>query len=408
MDGILIGYARCSTAGQDLRAQRTALKRLGVPNDRIYTDKGYTGRNRHRPGLREALAACREGGTLVVAKLDRLGRSAVDLRAIADELEAKGTRLNIGGSVHDPTDPTGKLLSKGQNVSLPGDVQQIDVVLGWAESGVEVDASALLLNTGGKVRSDSDFVFYNQPESADGSVRFLGVSATEEGAQARIAIDLAVVPTDVHSVALVGSVDAGAFGDLGKLALRVVDGAGHTLAEHVTADATTESAFVFGEVYRRNDQWKVRAVGQGWASGLVGLATDFGVDIDDAPDSDVTMSVAEQPTAAATSPEDAAPLSEPSQPAAATKEKARGVRTAKRAVKKSKPIEFTLAENDAWQRRGCSRLRVSAPVRSRNDARRRHWWRLRRPYGPSRGRCAPGWAPGRGIRRLCRGAVRAR
>ncbi|MFF3182174.1 recombinase family protein [Rhodococcus pyridinivorans] len=109
MDGILIGYARCSTAGQDLRAQRTALKRLGVPDDRIYTDKGYTGRNRHRPGLREALAACREGDTLVVTKLDRLGRSAVDLRAIADELEAKGTRLSIGGSVHDPTDPTGKL-----------------------------------------------------------------------------------------------------------------------------------------------------------------------------------------------------------------------------------------------------------------------------------------------------------
>ncbi|MGW0020962.1 recombinase family protein [Rhodococcus sp. NPDC003382] len=109
MDGILIGYARCSTRGQDLRAQRTALKRLGVADDRIYTDKGYTGRNRERPGLREALAACRTGDTLVVAKLDRLGRSAVDLRAIADELEAKGTRLNIGGSIHDPTDPTGKL-----------------------------------------------------------------------------------------------------------------------------------------------------------------------------------------------------------------------------------------------------------------------------------------------------------
>ncbi|MEE2059881.1 TerD family protein [Rhodococcus artemisiae] len=241
------------------------------------------------------------------------------------------------------------MLSKGQNLSLRADVQQIDVVLGWAESGVEVDASALLLNADGKVRSDSDFVFYNQPESADGSVRFLGVSATAEGAQARIAIDLAVVPADVHSVALVGSVDAGAFGDLGKLALRVVDGAGHTLAEHVTADATTESAFVFGEVYRRSDQWKVRAVGQGWESGIVGLATDFGVDIDDAPDSDVTMSVAEQTTAAAESPEDAAPLSEPAEPAAAPKEKARGVRTAKRVVKKSKPIEFTLAENDAWQ-----------------------------------------------------------
>ncbi|MFZ2175676.1 MAG: recombinase family protein [Rhodococcus sp. (in: high G+C Gram-positive bacteria)] len=106
---MMIGYARCSTRGQDLRAQRSALKRLGVEPERIYTDKGFTGRNRDRPGLREALAACREGDTLVVVKLDRLGRSAVDLRAIADELEAKGTRLNIGGSIHDPSDATGKL-----------------------------------------------------------------------------------------------------------------------------------------------------------------------------------------------------------------------------------------------------------------------------------------------------------
>lgn len=109
MTGILVGYARCSTQGQDLRAQRTALKRLGVDPDRIYTDKGYTGRNRDRPGLREALAACRAGDQLIVAKLDRLGRSAVDLRAIADELEEKKVLLNIGGSIHDPTSPTGKL-----------------------------------------------------------------------------------------------------------------------------------------------------------------------------------------------------------------------------------------------------------------------------------------------------------
>ncbi|WP_024793414.1 recombinase family protein [Tomitella biformata] len=109
MDGMLVGYARCSTQGQDLRAQRTALTRLGVVPERIYTDRGFTGRNRDRPGLREALAACRAGDTLIVTKLDRLGRSAVDLRGIADELEAKGTRLSIGGSIHDPADPTGKL-----------------------------------------------------------------------------------------------------------------------------------------------------------------------------------------------------------------------------------------------------------------------------------------------------------
>jgi stress response protein SCP2 len=240
------------------------------------------------------------------------------------------------------------MLSKGQNLSLAADVEQVDVVLGWTESEIEVDVSALLLNVDGQVRSDADFVFYNQPESSDGSVRFLGTSATEEGAQARVAIALSAVPEDVNVVALAGSVATGNFGDLGKLALRVVDGSGHTLAEYVTADATTESAFVFGEVYRRNDQWKVRAVGQGWASGLVGLATDFGVDIDDEPEPDVASSGVEE-AAAVAPPADTLVVEQGRATVTPEKMKTRGVRTAKRTVKKSKPIEFTLAENDAWQ-----------------------------------------------------------
>jgi DNA invertase Pin-like site-specific DNA recombinase len=103
-----IGYCRCSTDEQDLTAQRQALEALGA--ERIYTDHGLTGRNRDRPGLREALAAVRAGDTLVVPKLDRLGRSVPDLRAIADELLAKDVTLQIGGAVHDPTDPVGRLL----------------------------------------------------------------------------------------------------------------------------------------------------------------------------------------------------------------------------------------------------------------------------------------------------------
>lgn len=248
------------------------------------------------------------------------------------------------------------MLSKGQNLSLPADVEQIDVVLGWTESDVEVDASALLLNADGKVRSDADFVFYNQPESTDGSIRYLGTSGTEEGAQARIAIDLSAVPDDVHTVALAGSVAAGQFGDLGKLALRVVDGAGHTLAEYVTADATTESAFVFGEVYRRNGDWKVRAVGQGWDSGLAGLATDFGVDIDDDPDPEPAETAdapsdRENSDAAVPANSDTPQLVPelPTTPVAPRKATTRGVRTTKRAVKKSKPLVFGLAEQDTWQ-----------------------------------------------------------
>ncbi len=107
---MLIGYARVSTDGQDLTAQRDALAELGVDPGRVYVDHGLTGTNRDRPGLRQALAACRTGDTLVVTKLDRLARSLPDARAIADELTAGQVKLNLGGSVHDPTDPVGRLL----------------------------------------------------------------------------------------------------------------------------------------------------------------------------------------------------------------------------------------------------------------------------------------------------------
>ncbi|MFE7741166.1 TerD family protein [Nocardia sp. NPDC057455] len=252
------------------------------------------------------------------------------------------------------------ILAKGQNVSLPDDAVRIDVVLGWTEAEIEIDASALLLRADGKVGCDGDFIFYNQPESPDGSVRFLGTSATEEGAQARIAIDLSTVPDTVRTVALAGSVGAGTFGQLGKLAFRVVDGAGHSLAEYVTADATSESAFVFGEVYRRGAQWKIRAVGQGWDSGLAGLAADFGVDVDDDSGQDATepslggAAVAGQESVvpAPMGPSDtSAPevVGGRSSRADTPAPRSKGVRTAKRVAKKTKPMEFKLAEHEAWQ-----------------------------------------------------------
>lgn len=105
----LIGYARCSTDKQDLAAQQSALTKLGVTPDRIYTDHGFTGTNRVRPGLDQALAAARHGDTLVVPKLDRLARSVPDARAIGENLAARGVKLQIGANVHDPNDPMGKL-----------------------------------------------------------------------------------------------------------------------------------------------------------------------------------------------------------------------------------------------------------------------------------------------------------
>jgi DNA invertase Pin-like site-specific DNA recombinase len=99
MSALLVGYARCSTDQQDLTAQRDALLSLGVEADRIYVDHGLTGTNRERPGLREALAACRAGDTLVVTKLDRLARSLPDAR---DTIRKRvGVVLEDGDPVRD-------------------------------------------------------------------------------------------------------------------------------------------------------------------------------------------------------------------------------------------------------------------------------------------------------------------
>ena len=110
MTALLIGYARVSTDAQDLTAQREGLLTLGVDPGRLYVDHGLTGTNRERSGLQEALAACREGDTLVVTKLDRLARSLPDARAIAEELTRRQVRLSLGGAVYDPHDPVGRLL----------------------------------------------------------------------------------------------------------------------------------------------------------------------------------------------------------------------------------------------------------------------------------------------------------
>jgi DNA invertase Pin-like site-specific DNA recombinase len=107
--GLKIGYARCSSDEQDLTAQREALRALGVSDDRVYVDQGLTGTNRARPGLEQALAAVREGDTLITPKLDRLARSVPDARDIADSLAARGVKLALGTTTYDPNDPMGKM-----------------------------------------------------------------------------------------------------------------------------------------------------------------------------------------------------------------------------------------------------------------------------------------------------------
>lgn len=175
------------------------------------------------------------------------------------------------------------VLTRGANVSLDPTVSRVRVVVGWADDSIDVDASALLLSDERKVRSDEDFVFYNQPVASDGTVQHLGRTAGESGAEERLSIDLEEIDPAVHCVAVTASVADATFGDLGPLTFTVVDESGRPLIGFDISEATSETAFVFGEVYRRDGGWKVRAVGQGWDDGLAGLATDFGVSVADEP-----------------------------------------------------------------------------------------------------------------------------
>jgi stress response protein SCP2 len=168
-------------------------------------------------------------------------------------------------------------MSKGSN--LPVTAARVRATLGWS-SDVEVDASGLLLTSSGRVRSDDDFVFYNQPRSADGSVRHTGGAAREDSVE----VDLTALPGEIERVVVAASVGSGTFGQIPGLHLRLTDAASDAeIARFDIGDATTETAFLFGELYRRNGQWKFRAVGQGYASGLGGLATDFGISVADEP-----------------------------------------------------------------------------------------------------------------------------
>ena len=184
------------------------------------------------------------------------------------------------------------LLSKGANAALPlgadGTAGHVQVVVRWAGSTAGVDVSALLLGRDDRVRSDDDLVFYNAPSAEGGAVRLLGKRVDDDGAgEDRIALDLDSIPENITAVAVAASIDGEpgvGFGSLRDLSLAIVGADGLDIARFEVSDASSETAFVLGHVYRRNDEWKCRAVGQGWDSGLAGLAADFGITIDDAPE----------------------------------------------------------------------------------------------------------------------------
>ncbi|WP_405926655.1 TerD family protein [Streptomyces sp. NBC_00035] len=172
-------------------------------------------------------------------------------------------------------------MPKGSNVPVPTTALRVE--LGWRSGpGVpDADASALLL-VSGRVRSDGDFVFYNQPAHSSGSVRHEGKRDAGGQVTDTLLVDLARVEPAIESVVLAASTDGGPFGQVPGLYVRVLDAQrGTEAARFDSADATVETAFVLGEFYRRQGAWKFRAVGQGYSSGLEGLATDYGITVDE-------------------------------------------------------------------------------------------------------------------------------
>ncbi|KJS56211.1 MULTISPECIES: TerD family protein [Streptomycetaceae] len=190
----------------------------------------------------------------------------------------------------------GVSLAKGGNVSLSKEAPGLSAVivgLGWdvrttTGADYDLDASALLCNALGKVVSDQHFVFFNNLRSPEGSVEHSGDNLTGggDGDDEQIKVDLARVPADVAKVVFPVSIyDADArlqnFGQVRNAFIRVVNQAnGQEIARYdLSEDASTETAMVFGELYRNGAEWKFRAIGQGYASGLRGIATDYGVNV---------------------------------------------------------------------------------------------------------------------------------
>jgi tellurium resistance protein TerD len=187
-------------------------------------------------------------------------------------------------------------LSKGGNVSLTKEAPGLTAVLvglGWdarttSGAGFDLDASALMVGTAGKILSDAHFVFFNNLTSPDGSVEHTGDNLTGEGEgdDEVIKVNLAGVPQEVDKVVVTVSIyDAEtrsqSFGQVRNAYIRVInqaDGAELTRYD-LSEDASNETAMIFGELYRNAGEWKFRAVGQGYSTGLAGIARDFGVNV---------------------------------------------------------------------------------------------------------------------------------
>ncbi|MFH9138031.1 TerD family protein [Streptomyces sp. NPDC017524] len=214
-------------------------------------------------------------------------------------------------------------MQKGSNVAVPAGTVRVELGRHAAAGTPDVDASALLL-VAGKVRSDADFVFYNQPTHASGAVRHEGKRTAPDHVTDTLVVDFGRVEPAIDRIVVAASADGGSFGRVSGLYVRVTDAAsGAELARFDSTDATVETAFILGELYLRQGAWKFRAVGQGYSTGLEGLATDFGISVDEpqqappvpqAPAAPVTPPQPRPAASAPTSTPAPAPVAPPAAP----------------------------------------------------------------------------------------------
>ncbi|MEO5363385.1 MAG: TerD family protein [Magnetococcus sp. DMHC-8] len=187
-------------------------------------------------------------------------------------------------------------LSKGGNVSLSKEAPGMKAAvagLGWDARSTDgqpfdLDAVVFILGANGKVRSDSDFVFYNNPKGANGAVQHQGDnrSGAGEGDDEQILLNLDAIPADVDKIVIAATIHEADsrkqnFGQVNRAYMRIINAEGGLeIARYdLSEDASTEAAMIFGEIYKRNNEWKFRAVGQGFAGGLAPLSKSYGVDV---------------------------------------------------------------------------------------------------------------------------------
>jgi stress response protein SCP2 len=178
---------------------------------------------------------------------------------------------------------------KGSNIPL--DAAAVRAVLRWTPGPdvPDIDVSAILLGSDGRVRTDEDFVFYNQPRHPSGLVRHVAKQRLAAGLTDTVEADLSALEPSVERVVLAASSDGGSFRSVGDLCLLLYEAGADTASDTgdpiaifgIRPETGDESALICGELYRRGDGWKFRALGQGYESGLTGLATEFGISVED-------------------------------------------------------------------------------------------------------------------------------